>query len=130
MTEAIPSERCACPEQHPTADGRCVEPSIRSEDPGDSTLAKYTWCGCCMADCPDVHPNSDRNLGVVRGSTVMAKEYVDRLPEEQQQQLRDLAERGELRIAPQSEIGLPDPDRIRVLRSALRHTIDYPDESE
>ncbi|MUL78787.1 hypothetical protein [Mycolicibacterium sp. CBMA 226] len=55
MTEVTPRERCACPEQHPTDDGRCIEPSIRSEDTGDPTLAKYIWCGCCMADCPDVH---------------------------------------------------------------------------
>jgi hypothetical protein len=55
MTDTTASERCACPEEHDTADGRCAEPSIRSEDPGDPTLAKYTWCGCCMADCPDVH---------------------------------------------------------------------------
>lgn len=55
MTDTAASERCACPDEHATADGRCTEPSIRSEDPGDPTLAKYTWCGCCMADCPDVH---------------------------------------------------------------------------
>lgn len=55
MTEVTSGERCGCPDEHPTDDGRCIEPSIRSADPGDLTLAKYTWCGCCMADCPDVH---------------------------------------------------------------------------
>lgn len=130
MTDATASERCDCPEEHPTADGLCIEPSIRSEDPGDPTLAKYTECGCCMADCPDVHPDSDRNLRAVPGSAVVAQEYVDTLPEEKQRELRERAARGELRIAPRSDMGLPDPDRIRILRSAYRHSVDDPDESK
>ena len=55
MPDSATSERCACPDEHDTADGRCAEPSIRSGDPDDPKLARYTWCGCCMADCPDVH---------------------------------------------------------------------------
>lgn len=55
MTEDTASERCACPEEHDTADGRCAEPSLRSEEPKDTTMARYMWCGCCMADCPYVH---------------------------------------------------------------------------
>lgn len=55
MTDTTASELCACPDEHATADGRCAEPAIRNEDPADPTLARYTWCGCCMADCPDVH---------------------------------------------------------------------------
>ena len=130
MTEATPTERCACPDAHPTVDGRCVEPSIRSEDPDDPTLAKCDWCGCCMADCPDVHPDSERNPRPVPGLMVIVEEYVNTLPEGKQRELRDLEARGELRIAPQSEMRIPDPDRIRILRSAFRHSVDYPDETE
>ncbi|MDH6245510.1 hypothetical protein [Mycobacterium sp. OTB74] len=63
MTEATAAERCACPEEHATADGRCAQPSIRSDDPDDPTLARYIWCGCCMADCPDVHGPEGRLPG-------------------------------------------------------------------
>lgn len=102
MTDATPDERCACPETHPTVDGQCIEPSVRSEDPSDPTLAKYAWCGCCMADCPDVHPDSDSHLQAIPGSTVIAEEYVNTLPADKQQKLRELAARGDLRITPQS----------------------------
>ena len=35
-------------------DGKCTNPSIRSEE---SSATDFDWCGCCMADCPDVgHP--------------------------------------------------------------------------
>ncbi len=112
MTDANPTERCACPERHPTADGRCIEPSIRSEDPDDPTLANYDCCGCCMADCPDVHPDSDGNLEVVPGSTTLAQEYVETLPKEKQRELREREARGELRITPQSEMRIGDPDQI------------------
>lgn len=124
MSEVARTERCACPDPHPTADGRCVEPSIRSEDPADPTLAKYTWCGCCMADCPDVHPDSERQLTAVPGSAVVAQEYFDTLPEEKRRELRELEARGELRIAPQSEMGIRDPSKVRILRSALRHSAE------
>lgn len=60
----------------------------------------------------------------------MAQEYVDTLPEGKQRELRELASRGELRIAPRSEMGLPNSDKVRILRSARRHAIDYTDESE
>ncbi|MFN6549567.1 hypothetical protein ACP6C7_03775 [Mycolicibacterium septicum] len=122
MSEVASTERCACPDPHPTADGRCVEPSIRSEDPGDPTLATYTWCGCCMADCPDVHPDSERELTAVPGSVVVAQEFFDTLPAEKQEALRAQEARGELRIAPQSEMGVRDPSKVRILRSALRHS--------
>lgn len=55
MTDTIASDRCACPGEHATDDGRCVEQSIRSADPDHPTLARYAWCGCCLADCPYVH---------------------------------------------------------------------------
>jgi len=61
---------------------------------------------------------------------VIVEEYVNTLPEGKQRELRDLEARGELRIAPQSEMRIPDPDRIRILRSAFRHSVDYPDETE
>lgn len=114
------TERCDCPDAHPTADGRCIEPSIRSEDPADPTLAKYSWCGCCMADCPDVHPDSEGKLRAVPGSAVIAAEYVATLPEETQAELQEREARGELRILPQSEMSI-DPDRVRILPSALKH---------
>lgn len=53
MPEA--TETCDCPRPHDNADGRCANPSVRSEEPAISALANYTQCGCCMADCPDVH---------------------------------------------------------------------------
>ena len=40
MTES--TELCDCPDAHPTADGRCVEPSIRSEDPADPSTNSAT----------------------------------------------------------------------------------------
>jgi hypothetical protein len=30
--DSDPAERCACPERHPTPDGTCANPSIRSEE--------------------------------------------------------------------------------------------------
>lgn len=112
MTESAPVERCDCPRRDhvDSADGCCTLPSIRSEEPEDSTLARYSWCGCCMADCPDVHPTPSPGFGPVPGSLVIAKEYVDTLPEEKQQALREQEARGELRIAPRSEMRLPGLD--------------------
>lgn len=120
------TERCDCPEAHPTADGRCFNPSLRSEGDG---LNGYTECGCCVADCPDVHPEPTGRLRPVPGSLIVAKEHYDTLPAEEQARLREREARGELRIAPPSEMGI-DPDRVRILRSALRHSADHPDESE
>lgn len=81
-----------------------------------------------MADCPDVHPDSERNLHAVPGSAVMAQEYVETLPEEKQRQLQELEARGELRIAPRSELSL-DRDRSRFLPGARKHLREHPDES-
>lgn len=61
MTEAATTrELCDCPRaDHPSSDGRCTNPSIRSEDPEDAGIARFSECGCCMADCPDVHPTPE-----------------------------------------------------------------------
>lgn len=102
--------------------------SIASDGTG-LVIEVYPECGCCMANCPDVHPDSEGKLTAVPGSAVIAAEYAATLPEEKQAELREQEARGELRIAPQSEMGI-DPDRVRILRSALRHSADHPDESE
>lgn len=107
MNESAPAERCGCHEAHPTPDGRCVNPPLRSESPD---LSGYSECGCCVADCPDVHPDSERKLTAVPGSAVIAEEYVATLPAEKQKALRDQEARGELRIAPRSEMRLPGRD--------------------
>ncbi|QHN16569.1 hypothetical protein [Gordonia amarae] len=113
MTESKSAEQCDCLRRDhvDSADGHCTLPSIRSEEPEDSTLARYSWCGCCTADCPDVHPTPSSGFGPVPGSLVIAKEYVDTLPEEKQQALREQEAGGELRIAPQAEMRLPGADR-------------------
>lgn len=101
MADSDPTERCDCTyPDHPTPDGRCENPSIRSEDP---RLAGYTGCGCCVADCLDVHPEPV-GIGVVPGSARVAAEYVATLPLEQQAKLREAEARGELRIVPRSEM--------------------------
>lgn len=115
MTESAPVELCDCPRRDhvDSADGRCTLPSIRSEEAGDTDVdySKYTLCGCCMADCPDVHPTPTPGFGPVPGSLVVAQEYVDTLPEEKQRKLREQEAGGELRIAPQAEMRLPETDR-------------------
>lgn len=111
MSESAASvELCVCPRRDHvgSADGCCVNQSIRSEEPG--ALGRYTECGCCMADCPDVHPEPTPGFGPVPGSLVVAEEYVATLPVEKQQALREQESRGELRIAPQSEMRLPGRD--------------------
>ena len=108
-------DRCDCNyPDHPTGDGRCENPSLRSEDP---RLAGYTECGCCMADCPDVHPQP-RGIGVVPGSRRIAAEYVATLPPEEQVELREAEARGEVRIVPQAEM------RLRTLQ--IIHTCACP----
>lgn len=109
MTESAPIELCDCPRRDhvDSADGHCTLPSIRSEE---VDYSRYSQCGCCMADCPDAHPESGRGLRAVPGSAVIAQEYVDTLPEEKQQALREQEARGELRIAPQAEMRLPGRD--------------------
>lgn len=104
------SELCDCPRRDHigSADGRCNLPSIRSEEVSDSEVDFSRWseCGCCMADCPDVHPTPTPGFGPVPGSLVVAKEHFDTLPAEKQHALREQEERGELRIAPRAEMGL------------------------
>ncbi|WP_078321688.1 hypothetical protein [Mycobacteroides chelonae] len=104
------SELCDCPRRDHlgSADGRCNLPSIRSEEVSDSEvdLSRWSECGCCMADCPDVHPTPTPGFGPVPGSLVVAKEHFDTLPAEKQHALREQEERGELRIAPRAEMGL------------------------
>ncbi|UEA25179.1 hypothetical protein LK464_03740 [Mycobacteroides abscessus subsp. abscessus] len=110
MTESAPAELCDCPRRDHigSEDGRCTLPSIRGESPD---LSGYSECGCCVADCPDVHPDSERKLTAVPGSAVIAEEYVATLPAEKQQALREQQARGELRIAPQAEMRMPETDR-------------------
>ena len=77
MSDAPPAETCDCPRDHyRSADGRCVNPSLRSES---ASLAGYSECGCCVADCPDVHAETGDGLRPVPGSLVVAAEYVDTL---------------------------------------------------
>jgi hypothetical protein len=103
------SELCDCPRRDHvgSADGHCINPSIRSES-GDTEIdrSRYSECGCCMADCPDVHPTPTPGFGPVPGSMVVAQEYFDTLPAKKQRALREEEARGELRIAPRSDMGL------------------------
>ncbi|QZT56213.1 hypothetical protein [Mycolicibacterium austroafricanum] len=112
MTES--TELCDCPRRDHVGseDGHCLNPSIRSEEAGgaDVDYSRYSECGCCMADCPDVHPTPSPGFGPVPGSLIVAKEHFDTLPAEKQKELRERESRGELRIAPQSEMRLPGRD--------------------
>ena len=101
VTNAGPAERCACPEQHPTPDGTCANPSIRSEG---SSATNFDWCGCCMADCPDVGHPEPRPDRIVPGTLEVAEEYVATLPDEKQRALREQEARGELRIFSRAEM--------------------------
>lgn len=93
MNEAPPTELCDCPRRDHTGseNGCCLSPSIRSEEADDTEVdySRYSECGCCMADCPDVHPTPTPGFGPVPGSLVVAKEHFDTLPEENQQALRE-----------------------------------------
>ncbi|OHU33352.1 hypothetical protein BKG79_22380 [Mycobacteroides chelonae] len=105
MSESAPVELCDCPRDHyRSMDGRCTEPSLRSEEP--EALARYTQCGCCMADCPDVHAEPGAEFLAVPGSVLVAEEYVATLHLDRQRDLREQEERGELRVVPRSEMGL------------------------
>ena len=52
---------------------------------------KYTDCGCCMADCPDVH--AEQTIRAI-GKATVAEEYVATLPMAEQDQLRAKAAAG------------------------------------
>lgn len=121
------TELCDCPDEHfATEDGRCTNPSLRSEEP--EALARYTMCGCCIADCPDVHLEP-KPIRAVPGSLQIAAEHVATLPAEQQRELREREARGELRITPQAEMGIP-PDGVRILPSAMKHLNEYDEYEE
>ena len=108
MTEVPPIELCDCPRRDHlgSAAGRCISPSIRSQEADDTEVdfSRYSECGCCMADCPDVHPAPTPGFGLVPGSMMVAQEYFDTLPAEKQRKLREQEERGELRILPRAEM--------------------------
>ncbi|GAA4403731.1 hypothetical protein [Tsukamurella soli] len=120
----MPTDTCDCPRDHYlTADGRCDNPPLWHDDPERLDRQRYSWCGCCMADCPDVHLEPEP-MRVGPGSVVIAEEYVATLPEEKQRELRAAQERGELRIAPRAEFA-PDPAKVVILPSALKHFEEY-----
>jgi hypothetical protein len=108
MTGSVSVELCDCPrtDHVDSVHGHCTLPSIRSEEASDSEVAFSRWsqCGCCMADCPDVHPTPTPGFGPVPGSLMVAQEYFDTVPAEKQQALREQEARGELRIAPRVEM--------------------------
>lgn len=85
----------------------CTLTSIRSEEDSDDEVdfSRWSQCGCCMADCPDVHPTPTPGFGPVPGSLVVAEEYVQTLPAQKQEELRELAAGGEIRIARRGEMG-------------------------
>ena len=57
--------------------GVADQPPLWMDDPEDETLRKYTACGCCMADCPDVH--AEQTMRPI-GKATIAEEYVATLP--------------------------------------------------
>ncbi len=102
------TELCDCPRRDhvDSADGYCTLPSIRSEEAFDDEADFYRWsqCGCCMADCTDVHPTPTPGFGPVPGSMMVAEEHFDTLPAEKQLALKEQEARGELRIVPRDEM--------------------------
>lgn len=103
-------------------DGHCLNLSIAAEEPEDPSLAKWTRCGCCMADCPDVHPTATPGF-FDGGQMHIAAEYVATLPAEEQEQLRAREAAGEIRIRPRAEM-IPEPLREEMLRTARKHMRD------
>lgn len=102
-------------------DGNCANLTTADEEPEDPSLAHWTRCGCCMADCPDVHPTPGFFDG---GQVHIAAEHVATLPADEQAQLRAREAAGEIRIRPRAEM-IPEPLReIRVLRAARMHMRD------
>ena len=65
------SKLCDCPRRDhlDSADGHCTLTSIRSEEDSDDEVdfSRWSQCGCCMADCPDVHPTPTPGFGPVPG---------------------------------------------------------------
>ncbi|MFN3005097.1 hypothetical protein [Mycolicibacterium wolinskyi] len=91
-----------------SADGHCINPSIRSEEASDDAVdfSRWSQCGCCMADCPDVHPTSTPGFGPAQGSLVVAKEHFDTLLADKQRALREPEACAELPIMPRAEMRL------------------------
>lgn len=124
MLPSMTDPKCDCPDDHfATADGRCDNPPLWRDDPDTLDRDRYSWCGCCMADCPDVHLEP-KPIRAVPGSLQIATEHVATLPAEKQRELREAEARGELRIAPRAEMGI-SPDQVRILPSALQHLREY-----
>ncbi|WP_396909862.1 hypothetical protein [Mycolicibacterium sp.] len=128
MSDTASTPKCDCPDEHfATEDGRCDNPPLWCDDPEGLDHDKYSRCGCCMADCPDVHLEP-KAIRAVPGSITIAAEHVATLPASKQHELRKAEARGELRIAPRGEMGIP-PDRVRILPSATKHLDEYDGES-
>ncbi|WP_435594702.1 hypothetical protein [Tsukamurella tyrosinosolvens] len=104
-------------------DGHCRNLSIAAEEADDRDRTRWSQCGCCMADCPDVHPTP--TPGFLDGAEVIvAAEHVETLPADERAQLRAREAAGEIRIRPRAEM-IPEPLReIRVLRAARMHMRD------
>lgn len=106
-------------------DGNCANLTTADEEPEDPSLAHWTRCGCCMADCPDVHPTPTPGFfDPAPGSVTFAAEHVATLPADEQAQLREREAAGEIRIRPRAE-SIPEAMRdIRILRTARKHMRD------
>lgn len=57
-----------------------------------------------MADCPDVHAEPDAEFLAVPDAVLVAEEYIATLHKLRQKDLREQADRGELRIVPRAEL--------------------------
>lgn len=113
--EASVVEVCDCPrpDHYRTDDGHCDQQSMRSEDP--DRLSGYSWCACCVADCPDVHSEEDPDwLKPVWGTAEYAEEFIATLPAEEQAKMRGRAATGEFKIFPHDEMGTEE------FRAAIR----------
>ncbi|MFD9829025.1 hypothetical protein ACFWXB_16255 [Tsukamurella tyrosinosolvens] len=108
-----------------STDGHCLNLSTAGEEPEDPSLARWTRCGCCMADCPDVHPTPTPGFfDPAPGSVTFAAEHVATLPAVEQEQLRAREAVGEIRIRPRAE-SIPEAMRdVRILRTARKHMRD------
>lgn len=106
VPETTSHELCDCPRRDhvDSVDGHCVNQSVRSEDPESFAGSRYSECGCCMADCPDVHPEPSPGRESRPGSVTVTAEYAATLPAEKQEDLREREAKGEIRIVPRAEI--------------------------